>query len=118
MNELAECTGSLPEKTCAIERLVLHPRLIEAAIRGEKTEQRRNGVYAWPGETFELDGIRFVCTELIQQRLGDMDEVDAKAEGYPSLKAYRNLILRMHQGMTWNEDALIWIHRFRRCDAQ
>jgi hypothetical protein len=118
MKEFTEQTDARPEKTCTIERLVMHPRLIAAAIRGEKTEQRRNGVYAWPGETFELGGVRFVCTELIHQRLGDMSEADAMAEGYSSLEAYRDLILSMHKGMAWNEEAMVWLHRFRRCDAQ
>ncbi|MDQ6973162.1 MAG: ASCH domain-containing protein [Mariprofundaceae bacterium] len=107
-----------PEKTCAIDRLVRHPRLVEAAIAERKTEQRRDGVYAWPGETFTLDGIDFVCTALERQRLGDMTDADARAEGYPGLDAYRDLILRMHKGMSWNGDALVWLHRFRRCDAE
>lgn len=106
-----------PEKTCDIERLVRHPRLVAAAINGEKTEQRRDGVYAWPGETFELDGVAFVCTGLTRQRLGEMTDADARAEGYDSLAAYRDLILRMHRGMQWNENAQVWVHAFRRCDA-
>jgi len=104
----------LPEKTCSIDRLVRHPRLVEAAINGEKTEQRRDGVYAYPGEAFELQGVAFECTGLVRQRLGDMSDADARAEGYPNLSAYRNLILSMHKGMEWNEDALVWLHRFRR----
>jgi len=107
-----------PEKTCSIDRLVRHPRLVAAAIRGEKTEQRRDGVYAWPGEAFELEGVGFVCTDLVRQRLGDMSDADARAEGYPGLDAYRDLILAMHKGMTWKEDALVWLHRFRRLDAE
>jgi len=108
---------SFPEKTCAIERLIRHPRLVEAALRGDKTEQRRDGVYAYPGETFQLNGILFECTGLVRQRLGDMNDADAKAEGYPGLDAYRDLILRMHKGMQWNEDALVWVHQFARSDA-
>jgi hypothetical protein len=111
-------SDTYPEKTCSIDRLVRHPRLVEAAIKGEKTEQRRDGIYAYPGETFELQGVSFTCTDLIRQRLGDMSDSDAQAEGYDSLDAYRDLILSMHKGMTWNEDALVWLHRFRRCDAE
>ena len=107
-----------PEKTCSIDRLVRHPRLVEAALNGVKTEQRRDGIYAYPGETFELQGVPFVCTDLIRQRLGDMGDAGASAEGYASLDAYRDLILSMHKGMTWNDDALVWLHRFRRCDSE
>jgi len=113
-----QTSDTYPEKTCSIDRLVRHPRLVEAALQGKKTEQRRDGIYAYPGEAFELEGIAFVCTGLIRQRLGDMGDAGAKAEGYDSLDAYRELILRMHKGMTWNEDALVWLHRFRRCDAE
>ncbi len=105
-----------PEKTCSIDRLVRHPKLVEAAIAGRKTEQRRDGVYAWPGERFELNGVPFVCTALEQQRLGDMDDAAAQAEGFPSLESYRSLILNMHKAMEWNPDAPVWVHRFRRCD--
>ena len=113
-----QTSHTYPEKTCCIDRLVRHPRLVEAALQGNKTEQRRDGIYAYPGEAFELQGIAFVCTDLIRQRLGDMGDAGAKAEGYDSLDAYRDLILKMHKGMTWNEDALVWLHRFRRCDAE
>jgi len=109
--------SSWPEKTCDIDRLIRHPRLVQAALNGRKTEQRRDGVYAWPGEIFELAGVRFVCTELKCQRLGDMSDADAQAEGYDSLQAYRDLILRMHRGMEWRPDAQVWVHVFRRCES-
>jgi len=103
-----------PEKTCDISRLVRHPRLVAEALAGRKTEQRRDGVYAYPGESFELDGIEFVVTDLRRERLGDMGDVGAQAEGYPSLDEYRNLILSMHKGMQWNDEAMVWVHCFQR----
>jgi len=106
-----------PAKTCDISNLVRHPKLVEAAVRGMKTRQGRDGVYAWPEETFELEGITFVVTSLTRERLGDMTDADARAEGYPDLAAYKDLILRMHKGMQWNPDALVWVHRFRKLDA-
>jgi len=106
--------NDFPEKTCAIDRLVRHPKLVAAALKGEKTQQRRDGVYAYPGETFELDETPFVVTALKRQRLGEMSDVDAQAEGYPSLEMYKSLILRMHKGMVWNADAQVWVHCFER----
>jgi len=106
-----------PEKTCEIDRLVRHPKLVEAALSGNKTQQRRNGVYAYPGETFELEGVGFIVTSLERQKLGDMSDADAKAEGYPSLDMYKGLILKMHAGMTWNNDDLVWVHSFKRDDS-
>ncbi len=106
--------NNFPEKTCDIERLVRHPKLVAAAINGEKTEQRRDGIYAYPDEEFELDGIPFIVTDLKRETLGEMGDSGAQAEGYESLEAYKSLILRMHKGMQWNDDAMVWVHSFKR----
>ena len=105
-----------PEKTCDIDRLVRHPKLVTAAINGQKTQQRRDGVYAYPGETFELEGTLFIVTALERQSLGEMSDEDARAEGYPNLDAYRELIMKMHPGMVWNNDSLVWVHSFKHKD--
>jgi hypothetical protein len=105
-----------PEKTCAIDRLVRHPKLVAAAIAGTKTQQRRDGLYAYPNETFELEGVSFIITTVERQRLGDMTDADAKAEGYPSLEMYKQLILQMHANMTWDDEGLVWLHSFKRND--
>lgn len=105
-----------PKKTCDISRLIMHPKLVATALAGQKTQQRRNGVYAYPGEIFELEGAEFIVTGLEQQNIGDMTDEDAKAEGYPSLDAYKDLILRMHPGMTWSDEGSVWVHTFKRCD--
>lgn len=101
-----------PDKTCSIERLVTQPKLVAAAKAGTKTQQRRDGVYGWVDESFELEGITFVVTDLSRQRLGDMTDADAQAEGFPSLAMYKDIILKMHTGMTWEEDHLVWVHSF------
>jgi hypothetical protein len=107
-------TTNYPAKTCDITRLVSHPKLVAAAIAGTKTQQRRDGLYAYPDETFELEGISFVVTSVERTRLGNMTDADARAEGYPDLESYKQIILRMHAGMTWDEDSLVWVHSFRR----
>ena len=104
--------NNYPEKTCSIERLVTHPKLVAAAKAGTKTQQRRNGIYAYPDEEFTLDDVQFVVTDLFQQRLGDMTDLDAQAEGYPTLAMYKDIILRMHAGMNWNDDGVAWVHSF------
>ena len=107
-------TTDYPEKSCEIDRLVTHEKLVEAALAGRKTQQRRDGVYAYPGETFELEGIEFTVTGLEQKTLGDMTDADAQAEGYPSMEMYKGLILRMHAGMKWNENHKVWVHSFEK----
>jgi len=108
--------NTYPERTCEIDRLVRHPKLVAAALSGQKTQQRRDGVYAYPGEEFLLDGVPFIVTELKRETLGDMGESGAKAEGYESLDAYKKLILMMHKGMQWNDDDKVWVHYFKRKD--
>jgi hypothetical protein len=105
---------SLPEKTCSIDRLIRSPRLVKSAIDGQKTQQRRDGVYGYPGEIFELEGVGFIITNLERQRLGDMVDQDAISEGYPNMGAYREIILKMHSGMTWNDNGLVWVHTFKK----
>ena len=101
-----------PEKTCSIDRLVTHPKLVAAVINGQKNQQRRNGVYGYPGESFVLENQSFVITDLRRERLGDMGDTEAQAEGYPNLALYKDIILRMHAGMNWDEDSLVWVHSF------
>jgi len=101
-----------PEKTCSIDRLITHSKLVEAVLAGKKTQQRRNGVYGWPGETFVLENKTFVITELRREKLGDMGDAEAMAEGFPSLAFYKDIILKMHAGMDWNPDSLVWMHAF------
>ena len=103
-----------PDKTCSIDRLVTHEKLVAAALAGQKTQQRRAGVYAYPGETFKLEETEFVVKDLRHETLGDMTDVEARKEGYPNMEFYRDLILRMHKGMEWNPDDKVWVHEFER----
>lgn len=105
-----------PEKTCSIDRLVTHEKLVNAALQGTKTQQRRAGVYGYPGETFDLEGETFVIQDLRKESLGGMTDDDAVREGYPNLEMYRGLILRMHPGMAWDEEAFVWVHEFAKAD--
>lgn len=108
--------SNYPAKTCGVTRLVTHQKSVAAAIAGSKTQQRRDGLYAYPNEIFELEGIPFVVTHVERKCLGDMSEADAQAEGYPTLETYKQIILKMHANMTWNEEGLVWVHYFKRND--
>ena len=103
-----------PEKTCSLDRLVRHPRLVAKVLSGEKTQQRRNGVYGYPGERFVLEDQTFEITDLRRESLDAMGPPEAHAEGYPDMVAYKELIVRMHKGMTWDGSAMVWVHEFRK----
>jgi hypothetical protein len=103
-----------PDKTCDINRLVTHPKLVESTLLGKKTQQRRDGIYAYPGETFKLGDEEFIITALDRQTLGEMTDDDAQAEGYPSMDMYKALILKMHAGMEWDIAHKVWVHSFEK----
>lgn len=107
-----------PEKTCSIDRLVTHEKLVAAALSGAKTQQRRAGVYGYPGEKFTLADSDFEITGLRTERWGDITEEDAQREGYPNLAMYQALIERMHQGMEWDQNQPVWVHEFARIQTQ
>ena len=106
-----------PDKTCSIDRLVTHEKLVASTLEGSKTQQRRNGVYGYPGEIFELQGVSFQVTDLRRQSLGEMTEEDAQREGYPNLEMYKLLIMRMHPGMDWDLEHPVWVHEFERVEV-
>ena len=116
--EWSDRVSDYPEKTCTIDNLVRNAKLVRSTLSGEKTEQRRDGVYGYPGETFELEGETFEITSLTHDRLGDMGDAEARKEGFGDLEAYRSLIIRMHKGMSWDPDHLVWVHRFRRVTSE
>ena len=105
-----------PEKTCSVDRLVTQARMVESVVEGQKVQQRRNGVYAYPGETFDLEGVKFEVIRIEHQRLGDMTEDEAIKEGFPDLETYRSIILRMHKGMGWDIDHRVWMHEFQKVE--
>ena len=104
-----------PEKTCSIDRLVTNDRMVEAVLSGQKVQQRRNGVYAYPGEQFDLEGNLFEVTRVERQKLGDMTEEDAFKEGFSNLESYQQIILHMHAGMEWDVNHKVWLHEFAKC---
>lgn len=106
-----------PKKTCEIDRLVTHEKLVAAALNGTKTQQRRAGVYGYPGEEFVLEGRAFVITDLRHEVLSSMTDSHAQSEGYPNLEFYRELILRMHPGMAWDDNQYVWVHEFSKVDT-
>ena len=103
-----------PEKTCTVDRLIRNKKSLKASLAGDKTQQRRNGVYAYPGETFMLEEQKFVISELKRESLAEMTDESAQAEGYPDLASYKSLILKMHPGMKWDESDQVWVHCYKK----
>ncbi len=113
-----------PKKTCEIEKLITNKSMVQLTIKGEKTRQGRNGVYGYPGEEFVLEGNKFVITDLYQENLGDINDKEAREEGYPDLNSYKNSIFNIHKSMVlntvknlyWNSNAKVWVHKFKKVE--
>ncbi|OYD07091.1 hypothetical protein [Paludifilum halophilum] len=103
-----------PERTCTIERLITRPEDIQKVLEGRKTAQRRNGVYAFPGEMIRLKGHRFEVTALYRQTLGEMSDQNAREEGVPDKKTYLKHLEEIHPGIPWSAELKMWVHEFKR----
>jgi hypothetical protein len=73
----------------------------------------RNGVDGYLGDSSVLEVRPFEIVSFTHDRLGDITDEEACAEGLTDLETYRALIIRMHRGMEWDPDHLVWVHRFR-----
>lgn len=106
--------NQLPPKTCTIDRMITNEEDIQKVMNGEKTATRRNGRYADPGETWEVNGKKFEVHNVFTQSLGEMTDEDARREGFPDMEAYKHRILSMHPGMPWVPQMKVWVHEFRQ----
>lgn len=104
---------ALPPKTCTIDRMITLEQDIQLVVEGKKTATRRNGRYADPGETFELQGKTYEVTNVYPQKLGEMTDEHAQSEGYETMEAYKNYITSLHPGMPFLPQMQVWVHEFK-----
>ena len=98
--------------------LLPNGRVRQAALDGEVTQLHRGNRYGEEGDTFDVDGVTFALTEVVDRTLGEMTDADANREGSPSLEAYKERMVRAHGGsFEWDDDADVVRHRFERADA-
>ena len=101
-----------PEKTCSIERLVTIPEDVKKVLEGKKWATRRNGVYAYPGETMTLEGKEYTIEKLYEQTLGELTDEDAKSEGHQTVEEYKEAMLSIHDKMPWLPKMKVWVHEY------
>ena len=94
-------------------------RFINLILEGRKTQTRRTHRYTWkPGRVYHIKTSWFNTTprriKIIRkwrQRLGDMTEEDAKAEGFKNLEEFRRAWEEIHGH--WNPDEEVWVYEFK-----
>jgi hypothetical protein len=55
---------------------------------------------------------RLLITGVRRERLGDITEADAKAEGYPTVSDYKNIFASIYG--RWTPDEMVWVVDFER----
>lgn len=88
-------------------------RLREMVLNGEVTQLHRGDEHASNGDTFDIEGTTFEVTEVETERLSDLSDEDARAEGSSDLESYKQRIERTHR-TEWDDDRTAVLHRFER----
>lgn len=107
-----DMNAQLPKKTCSIERLVTIKEDVKKVLEGKKIATRRNGVYAYPGEVFLLQGQELKIDALYTQTLGEVTDEHAVQEGFKTVEEYKQSILTIHPEMPWLPHMRVWVHEF------
>jgi hypothetical protein len=100
-----------------VGELLPNERVERMALDGDLTQLHRGDRYADEGDTFEIDGVRFVVTSVDERTLGDLTDADARAEGSEDLAAYRRRLEAVHDSFEWDDDSSVVRHRFERRDG-
>jgi len=106
--------------------LLFRPEHIEPIQAGTKSQTRR----AWKTSRAKVGSIHLAKTKMLskeyfarleilavyQERLGDISEEDAQAEGYPSREAYLQAFAKINRQQIGDDffEQIIWVVRFRR----
>ncbi len=95
------------------DTLLPNSRVKQAVAAGDVTQLTRGKAYAEAGDTFELDGQRFVVSGVDELTLGEFTDEDAQREGSADLDAYKERMIRVHGGnFEWDNESDVVRHRF------
>ncbi len=103
--------------------MLFKPEHVEPILCGEKTQTRR----AWKKRRAKVGAVHKAKLKMIsrdyfallriegvrQERLGDISEADAKAEGGYTIESYREEWRRINKGV-WDPDLLVYVVGFAK----
>jgi len=91
-------------------------RIRQSVLSGDVTQLHRGDKHASEGDRFEIDGTTFEVTTVETERLGELTDADARAEGSPNLDAYKKRIEQTHN-TEWDDDNEVVRHEFEPVDG-
>lgn len=112
-----EISETKPMTSIAADELLPAERIRRAVLAGDVTQLHRGDKHASVGDRFEIDDVAFEVTAVREERLGDLTDEDAQAEGSPNLNAYKERIERTHD-VTWDDEDTVVLHRFERVESE
>jgi len=91
-------------------------RIRQSVLAGDVTQLHRGDKHASEGDRFEIDGQQFEVTTVETERLGELTDADARAEGSPNLAAYKKRIEQTHN-TEWDDENEVVLHEFEPVEA-
>lgn len=99
--------------------ILFEPEHVQLILQGIKTQTRRTGKHRWKigairqaktgyKKDSEFAKIRILAVR--QERLVDISESDALAEGYKSIREYMDVFIRIYG--SWNGKSMVWVIDF------
>ncbi len=88
----------------------------QSVLDGDVTQLHRGDRHADTGDTFDIEGVTFEVTTVEAEPLGALTDADARAEGSPTLAAYKKRIERTHN-TEWDDETVVVRHEFEPVDS-
>jgi len=109
-----------PVKQGGVKVILFKPEHVQPILEGRKTQTRRTGKKRWNVGSVHQAKLNFKkgskpfaylkITDVRQERLGNITEADAWAEGYGSIEEYKEVFKQIYG--YWNPDINVWVVNF------
>lgn len=95
-------------------RLPFQPRWRPAVLAGAKTTTVRTARAGSPGDTFDVDGVRFVLVRVDPMALAAARDTVWREEGMASPEEFARVWAENHPTRGFRGEDNVWVHRFAR----
>lgn len=100
--------------------ILFKPEHVEPILRGQKTQTRRIGKRRWKVGSIHQAKLNYKpeffaslqIKNIREEKLGDILEQDATAEGYKDATEYKDAFKRIYG--YWDDDLVVWVVEFQK----